>query len=129
TVDPRMLRDELAVEGLTIRTVDQPHGSLTSAGLHFESGGKRVAYSTDFNEMTSDMVSLFEDLDLWIVDALRARPHPTHPHLEQALEWIDRLRVRHAILTHMDHSMDYQQLRGMLPPHVEPGFDGLEVVL
>ena len=129
TVEAHALPDALVIGALGIRIVDQPHGSVTSAGICFECGGKRAAYSTDFNAITTDMISLFEDLDLWIVDALRERPHPTHPHLAQTLEWIEQLRVRHAILTHMDQSMDYQQLRATLPPHVEPGFDGLEVVL
>ena len=128
-VEPRLLPDELDFEDLKVRIVDQPHGAVTSAGLHFESNGKRIAYSTDFNALTADMITLFEDLDIWIVDALRVKPHPTHPHLCQVLEWIEQLRVRHAILTHMDQSMDYRQLRATLPPHVEPGFDRLEVVL
>jgi phosphoribosyl 1,2-cyclic phosphate phosphodiesterase len=29
----------------------------------------------------------------------------------------------------MDNSMDYRELRGSLPPGVEPGFDGLEIEL
>jgi phosphoribosyl 1,2-cyclic phosphate phosphodiesterase len=128
-VEPRLLPDELNFDDLNVRIVDQPHGTVTSAGLHFEADGKRIAYSTDFNAMTPEMIGLFEDLDVWIVDALRAKPHPTHPHLVQVLEWIEQLRVRRAILTHMDQSMDYQQLRATLPSHVEPGFDGLEVVL
>lgn len=129
TARQNLLPDRLTIGPLAIRVVDQPHGATTSAGLHFEFGGKRIAYSTDFNELTSDMANLFEDLDLWIVDALRERPHPTHPHLAQVLHWIDRLKTRRAILTHMDHSMDYRRLRSILPSHVEPGFDGLEVVL
>jgi phosphoribosyl 1,2-cyclic phosphate phosphodiesterase len=129
TVEAHLLPDALAIGALDIRIIDQPHGSVTSAGICFEYDGKRVVYSTDFNAITADMISLFEDVDLWIVDALRERPHPTHPHLAQALEWIEQLHVRHAILTHMDQSMDYQQVRATLPPHVEPGFDGLEVVL
>jgi phosphoribosyl 1,2-cyclic phosphate phosphodiesterase len=128
-VEPQLLPDEFTFGGLKVRIVDQPHGAVTSAGLHFEANGKRVAYSTDFNAMTDNMINLFEDLDVWIVDALRVKPHPTHPHLDQVLQWIEQLRVRRAILTHMDQSMDYQQLRAMLPAHVEPGFDGLEVVL
>lgn len=124
-----LLPDRLDVGPITIQIVDQPHGAVTSAGVHFECSGKRIAYSTDFNALTSEMSNLFNGLDLWVVDALREQPHPTHPHLDQVLEWIERLNVRHAILTHMDHSMDYRRLRANLPPNVEPGFDGLEIVL
>jgi phosphoribosyl 1,2-cyclic phosphate phosphodiesterase len=66
---------------------------------------------------------------VWVIDALRRRPHPTHPHLGQALEWIAALRPRRAILTHMDNTMDYRTLLAELPGNVEPGYDGLEVTL
>jgi phosphoribosyl 1,2-cyclic phosphate phosphodiesterase len=75
------------------------------------------------------MLALFQGTDLWVVDALRRRPHPTHPHLAQALEWIATVRPGRAILTHMDNSMDYRTLCAELPAGVEPGFDGLEVTL
>jgi phosphoribosyl 1,2-cyclic phosphate phosphodiesterase len=112
-----------------VRAVEQPHGSITSAGLRFDAGGAAIGYSTDFNEMTSEMERVFEGLDLWIVDALRRRPHPTHPHLDQCLEWIRQLRPKRALLTHMDNSMDYDTLMDELPDGVEPAYDGLEISL
>jgi phosphoribosyl 1,2-cyclic phosphate phosphodiesterase len=32
------------------------------------------------------------DLDVWVVDALRWTPHPTHAHVELALQWIARAK-------------------------------------
>jgi phosphoribosyl 1,2-cyclic phosphate phosphodiesterase len=124
--DAELLPDELNIAGIRVRVVDQPHGAITSAGLRFEADGKSVGYSTDFNELTPEMERLFEGVDLWVVDALRRRPHPTHPHLASTLDWVARIRAGRAILTHMDSSMDYRTLRGELPTGVEPGFDGLE---
>lgn len=129
TVAAAELPDELSIGPIRIRVVDQPHGSITSTGLRFEAGGASIAYSTDCNTLTDDMRSLFEGLDVWIVDALRRRPHPSHPHLEQALAWIDAVHPGRAILTHMDQSMDYAGLLAELPAGVEPGYDGLEVLL
>jgi phosphoribosyl 1,2-cyclic phosphate phosphodiesterase len=124
-----LLPDHMNLGGISIRTVDQPHGDITTAGLRFDAGGRSVAYSTDFNEMTVEMANAFEEIDLWIVDSLRRRPHPTHPHLALALEWIARLRPRRALLTHMDNSMDYKTLLAELPDGVEPAFDGMEIAL
>jgi phosphoribosyl 1,2-cyclic phosphate phosphodiesterase len=129
SAEARALDDDFTLGRLRVRTVDQPHGTITSAGLRFDAQGKSLAYSTDFTDLTAAMMALFEGVDLWVVDALRVRPHPTHPHLEQVLGWIERLGVPRAILTHMDQSMDYRRLCGQLPPGVEPGFDGMEVVL
>jgi len=128
-VTGHLLPNHINLAGLSVRALDQPHGPITSAGLRFDAGGVAVGYSTDFDTLTDDMAMLFEGLDLWVVDALRRRPHPTHPHLAQTLEWIRRLAPKRAILTHMDNSMDYRTLCAELPAGVEPGYDGLEVAL
>ena len=126
TVSLSALPDRINIGPLTISSADQPHGRITSAGLRFEHGGKSVGYATDLSGMTREMRALYGNLDLWIVDALRRKPHPSHPHLGKALQWIGELAPGHAVLTHMDQSMDYATLRAELPPHVEPGYDGLE---
>lgn len=123
------LPDRLDLGGMSIRVVDQPHGAITTTGLRFDADAMSIVYATDFNILTDDMKSLYEGVDLLIIDALRRHPHPTHPHLEQVLGWIDELGVDRAVLTHMDQSMDYDALRAELPSHVEPGYDGMEVRL
>ncbi len=128
-VNSHLLPNHMNLAGLSIRAVDQPHGDITSAGLRFDGGGVAIGYSTDFDSLTDDMAILFEGLDLWVVDALRRKPHPTHPHLAQTLEWIRRLAPRRAVLTHMDNSMDYRTLCGEVPDGVEPGYDGMEIEL
>ena len=125
----QLLPDALEIGGIAVRVVDQPHGSITSAGLRFEADGRSIGYSTDFNVFTTAMRSLFEGVDVWVADALRRRPHPTHPHLAQTLAWTREIGARRSILTHMDGSMDYRTLLGELPPDLEPGYDGLEVEL
>ena len=126
---PHLLPNHMNLGGLSIRAVDQPHGEITTAGLRFDAGGKTAIYSTDFNVLTEEMEFAFQDTDLWIVDALRRRPHPSHPHLAQAVEWAQRLRAKRAILTHMDNSLDYETLCAELPEGIEPAYDGMEITL
>lgn len=123
------LIDGMAIGDIVIRTVDQPHGGIISAGLRFELDGKSIGYATDFSSFTSEMRQLYTGLDLWIADALRREPHPTHPHLAQTLQWASECGAGRTVLIHMDHSMDYMTLRTELPKRVEPGFDGLEIVI
>jgi phosphoribosyl 1,2-cyclic phosphate phosphodiesterase len=125
TAQAHRLPDEVVIGDIRVRVVDQPHGGITSAGFRFDHGGRSVGYSTDFNAFTDAMDDLFEGVDAWIVDALRRAPHPTHANLLQTLAAIERLRPRRAILTHMDHSMDYRTLAAELPAGVEPGYDGM----
>lgn len=125
---------DLPAEGVMIgdvavRAVDQPHGFIYSSGFRFDFDGKSVAYATDFHEVTSEMIALYAGVDLLVIDALREKPHPTHPHLGMTLEAIDAIRPGSAVLTHMDQSMDYVALAASLPAGVEPGYDGLTVTL
>ena len=126
TIDARVLPDVLTIGGIEVAVVDQPHGRIASAGLRFEAGGRSVGYATDFHDLTPAMRSLYAGLDVWIVDALRERPHPSHPTLGAALGWIGELRPARSALIHMDQSMDYVTLCETLPDGVEPGYDGLE---
>ncbi|KQN26233.1 MBL fold metallo-hydrolase [Sphingomonas sp. Leaf33] len=129
TIAGELLSDRLTIGSIAIGVTDQPHGSIVSAGLRFEHDGSAIVYATDFNILTDNMRSLYEDADVLVIDALRRAPHPTHPTLDQALGWIAELRPKRAILTHMDQSMDYRTLCETLPAGVEPGYDGLEVRL
>ena len=115
--------------GFGVSHCQMPHGPAQSTGFRFECDGKSLAYATDFSEATSDMVHLFDGVDLLVVDALRREPHPTHAHLAMALELIERSGARRAVLTHLDKSMDYATLCEELPDGVQPGYDGLEIEL
>jgi phosphoribosyl 1,2-cyclic phosphate phosphodiesterase len=123
------LPDTLTIGDIAIRVVDLPHGGISSAGLRFDAGGASLAYCTDFHDLPEGAADMVRGVDLWVVDAARHRPHPTHPHLVRTLGWIAEVKPLRAVLTHMDQSMDYRSLVAMLPPGVEPGYDGLTVTL
>jgi len=129
SVEPYVVNGALDIGDIRVRSVAQPHGSIFSAGIRFDHRNRSIGYSTDFHEFTSDMLNLFAGLDLWVVDALRDRPHPTHPHLAMTLDAIAECRPGRAVLTHMDQSLDYAGLCARLPAGVEPGFDGQEIDL
>ncbi|MFA5968056.1 MAG: MBL fold metallo-hydrolase [Sphingomonas sp.] len=129
TVAGEILPDRLMIGDIAVSVVDQPHGAITSAGLRFEHGGVSIGYSTDFNLLTDDMQNHFKDLSVWIVDALRRAPHPTHPTVAQAIAWSALIAPKRTVLMHMDQSMDYRTLIDELPVGIEPGHDGWEVEL
>ena len=106
---------------IPVTTFDQDHGSMRSVGYRFGD----VAYSSDVVDLDDAAFAALEGLDVWIVDALRYRPHPTHAHLEKTLAWIARAKPRRAILTNMHIDLDFETLRCELPAGVEPAFDGL----
>lgn len=101
----------------------QDHGDIASLGFRFGA----VAYSSDLRDLPPESVAALSDLKLWIVDALRYQPHPSHFSVDEALDWIKRLAPRRAILTNLHSDLDYEELRRRLPPHVEPAYDGLVI--
>jgi phosphoribosyl 1,2-cyclic phosphate phosphodiesterase len=103
----------------------QHHGDIDSLGFRF--GG--LAYSSDVHDLPEGSLAFLADLDIWIVDALRYRPHPSHFSVEQALGWIERVRPKRAILTHMHMDLDYDTLCRDLPEGVEPAYDGMRFEL
>jgi len=114
----------LVVDGaggkLEITPLDQDHGFSRSLG--FRVGP--VGYSNDLVDMPAESFAHLDGLALWIVDALRETPHPTHAHLSQSLDWIARLKPTHAVLTNMHIDLDYATLKARLPASIEPGYDG-----
>jgi phosphoribosyl 1,2-cyclic phosphate phosphodiesterase len=103
----------------------QEHGDITSLGFRFGS----LAYSCDLKGLPADSVSALEGLSVWIIDALRDKPHPSHLCVSEALDWIESLKPERAILTNLHTDLDYDELRSRLPPNVEPAYDGLSIEL
>jgi phosphoribosyl 1,2-cyclic phosphate phosphodiesterase len=98
-----------------------PHGRIDALGFRIAD----VAYTPDLNAIPEESMGALADLDVWIVDALRRSPHPSHFTLEQSLDWIERLAPNRAVLTNMHIDLDYDTLVAELPPHVTPAYDGM----
>ncbi|WP_036257430.1 MBL fold metallo-hydrolase [Methylocapsa aurea] len=100
------------------------HGEIDALGFRFGD----IAYSPDVNAIPIESRSSLEGLDLWIVDALRYTPHPSHFCLPETLDWISKLQPKRAILTNLHTDLDFERLKGELPDNVQPAFDGMRIV-
>jgi phosphoribosyl 1,2-cyclic phosphate phosphodiesterase len=110
---------------LIITPFRQVHGEIDSLGLRFAG----CAYSCDISDLPAESMSMVEGVDLWIVDALRPKPHPSHFSLSETVTWIEKLKVKHGVLTHMHNDLDYQTTRRALPAGIEPAWDGMVLEL
>jgi phosphoribosyl 1,2-cyclic phosphate phosphodiesterase len=117
------------VAGCGIATCEMPHGPITSTAFRFECDGKSIGYATDFSEISEEMVTLFNGVDILVTDCLRREFHPTHASLGMALDLAKRTGARTTVLTHLDKSMDYATLTAETPANVLVGYDGLEIDL
>ncbi len=84
-----------------------------------------MAYCTDVMDFSEESFELLYGLDLLIIDCLRFKPHKTHAHLDKVLIWIDELKPKKSVLTHMNYDVDYDHINSLLPSNCEAAFDGL----
>ena len=97
------------------------HGEIDALGLRIGD----VAYTPDLNRIPPESERFLEGLDLWIIDALRYKPHPSHLSLAEALAEIARFKPKRAVLTNLHNDLDYATLRREVPACVEPAYDGM----
>ncbi|MBB4207779.1 phosphoribosyl 1,2-cyclic phosphate phosphodiesterase [Roseinatronobacter bogoriensis subsp. barguzinensis] len=110
---------------LTLHPLRLNHGSIDALG--FRVGG--LAYTPDVVMIYPESWQMLQGLDLWIVDALRRKPHPTHAHLDMTLDWIAQAKPARAVLTNMHNDMDYATITAETPEHVTPAHDGMVLTL
>jgi phosphoribosyl 1,2-cyclic phosphate phosphodiesterase len=108
------------IEALPFRMV---HGDIDALGFRFGD----IAYAPDISRMPEESLPYLEGLEVLILDSLRYTPHPTHFSVSEALDFIDTVKPKRAILTNLHTDLDYEKLRRELPPHIEPAFDGLQI--
>jgi len=123
-VEQNLIDGPFDIGGIGIVPIEQDHGSMKSLGFRF---GSELAYSNDVVGLDEAAFAALRGVRVWIVDALRYAPHPTHSHLEQTLEWIRRVAPERAILTNLHMDLDYATLTAQLPPGVEAAYDGMVV--
>jgi len=89
---PPILQEKRLIPGETVRIsgqggdieampVLQDHGDIPSLGFRIGN----VAYSADIKSLPDESLALMQGLDVWVVDALRKSPHPSHMNLQEAL--------------------------------------------
>ena len=131
------LLNERRLHALAPVALDGPGGEITALPFNLHHGeidalGFRIgnlAYTPDVIAIPPESLAALEGLDIWIIDALRHTRHPSHFSLEEALDWIERMKPRRAILTNMHTDLDFETLRASLPAGVEPAFDGMRILV
>lgn len=128
-LDMHTIDGDVSIDGaggaITFTPFKVNHGSIDALGFRI----KGLAYLPDVAEIYDDSWAKLQDLDIWVLDALRRTPHPTHSHLDRALEWIEKMAPKRAVLTDMHIDLDYQTLMDETPPHIEPAYDGMRMSL
>ena len=110
-------------DGVKIQPIEIMHGGQPISGYRI----RDFAYLTDCSGVPDQSRQKLRGLELLVLGALRFRPHPTHFSVGEALEEIRRINPRRAVLTHLSHSFDYNELNPSLPKGVELAYDGMTI--
>lgn len=128
-LDLHSIDGDVVIDGpggpITFTPFEVNHGTIDALGFRIAG----LAYLPDVVEIPDAAWPHLEDLDIFVVDALRRTPHPTHAHLDLTLEWIARAAPRQAVLTNMHIDLDYATVAAETPAHVTPAYDGLVLTL
>jgi phosphoribosyl 1,2-cyclic phosphate phosphodiesterase len=119
------LEEDIRIEGaggsLSVKPIMVQHGAIPALGFRI----KNMAYTPDLSAIPASSMKALEGLDLWIIDALRDKPHPSHFSVSEALDAINRFKPKRAVLTNLHTDLDYDELASRLPNGVEPAHDQL----
>lgn len=101
----------------------QHHGDAHSLGFRIGD----FAYCTDVSDFPADSLPRLEGLETLVIDCLQYRHHPSHLSLQQAMDWIEKIAPKRAVLTHMHIPLDYDTVCRETPDHIEPAYDGMVI--
>ncbi len=121
----RNLENDLSINGIEINTFKHNHGSIDVQTYRIDN----FAYSTDIKKFYNDDLDKLKNLDLWIVGLLRYDSHPTHGGLDEIMEYINYIKPKKTIFTHMTALIDEKKINQMCPDNISAGYDGLEINL
>ncbi len=120
---PKALGTEIQLFGATFLRVPVTHGRDTIAGYRFGA----AAYLTDMSAIPDESLPLLTGLDILILDALRREPHPSHSHLANSVELVEKIAPKRAFFTHISHDLDHEATNAVLPAQIRLAYDGLKL--
>jgi len=128
--DPRSFEKDVIIGGITITPLPVPHGKVTTYGLLFSEGVRKIfAYIPDAKSIPPATLEKIRYVPCVALDALRRTPHPTHMNVEEALVAVSKIKPQQAYFTHMTDDHDHDVSQASLPPGVTLAWDGLKLEL
>lgn len=110
---------------IDVLPINSLHGKLQVFGFRF----KNIAYLTDVSFMEDVEKEKLKNLNVFVINALQIKPHPTHFNLQNALDLIAEIQPKRAYITHISHKLGFHAvIEKQLPKNVFLAFDGLEVL-
>ncbi len=110
-------------KSFAIKEFEVKHGLINASGFLFN----KIAYISDCNKVPNKSLKNLFNLEYLIIDCLRKKKHLSHFNLKDALDLIDLIKPKKAILTNLHVDLDYFKLKKRLKRNIIPAYDGLSV--
>ncbi len=115
---------KFVINNQEIQPIRIMHAALPILGFRF---GK-IAYLTDVKTIEDKSFELLKDLDILVINALRANKHISHLSVEEALQIAERIGARKTYFTHISHDMGLHEIvENQLPDNIHLSYDGLKL--
>ncbi|MFD2518668.1 MBL fold metallo-hydrolase [Salinimicrobium flavum] len=88
------------------------------------------AYVTDAKTIEEKEAEKLKGVEVLVINALRKEPHHSHFNLEEALEFIAKIKPKQAYLTHISHRLGFHdEVQAELPENVFLAYDNLQITI
>ena len=111
--------------GITIIPLPVMHGEIPILGFRFND----FTYITDASSISEETFKKVEGTRIFVLNALRYKPHATHFSLSEALETSRRIKPDKTFFTHIAHKMEHEAANRQLPPDARLAYDGQVIEL
>ena len=122
-MEMKTLKNSFNINNFSIDAFKHNHGNIDACTYRIGN----FAYSTDIKKFYNNDIEKLKNLDLWIVGLLRPEPHPSHGGFNEIIEYVNYLKPKKTIFTHMTALIDEESINKICPDNVSVGYDGLEV--
>jgi len=124
-VKPIVVDGEFMINQVKIVPLPIYHGELPIYGYRIGD----MAYITDCNLLPETTLALLRGVKVLILGVIRYQPHPTHMHVDAALELVKQVKPDQTYFTHISHLLEHNAVNASLPSYVTLAYDGLVIEL
>ena len=121
-MNANVISDSFLIDDIEVRSFQHNHGSIDCTTFRIND----FAYTTDIKKFYEGTIDKLKGIKYWVIGCLRMDEHPSHASFKQIIEFINYVKPKKTFLTHLTALMDYEELLGHCPDHVEPAYDNLE---
>ncbi|WP_303317724.1 MBL fold metallo-hydrolase [Flavivirga abyssicola] len=122
----RVKNKSFKLKNMKVVPVNGLHDKLQVFGYRFND----FAYLTDMKTVSDKEIEKIIGVKILVVNALRIDSHRSHFNLEEALQFINKVKPGKAYLTHISHLLGFHEdVEKMLPENVFLAYDDLEITI